>query len=70
MPISWPIIVAGVLGLALAACIWWAYFDVSSIAAERVLRLSEGEARARLARDAYSYLHLPMIAGIVLMALG
>ena len=50
MPISWPIIVAGVLGLALAACIWWAYFDVSSIAAERVLRLSEGEARAAGAR--------------------
>ena len=70
VPISWPIIGAAVLGLALAACVWWAYFDVSSIAAERVLRLSEGEARARLARDAYSYLHLPMIAGIVLMALG
>jgi low temperature requirement protein LtrA len=70
VPISWPIISAGILGLALAACIWWAYFDVSSIAAERVLRLSEGEARARLARDAYSYLHLPMVAGIVLMALG
>jgi low temperature requirement protein LtrA len=69
-PISAEIIGAGVLGLALAACVWWAYFDVSSIAAERVLRLSEGEARARLARDAYSYLHLPMVAGIVLMALG
>jgi low temperature requirement protein LtrA len=68
--ISWPIIGAGILGLTLAACVWWAYFDVSSIAAERVLRLSEGEARARLARDAYSYLHLPMVAGIVLMALG
>ena len=28
----------------------------------------QGEARTRLARDAYSYLHLPMIAGIVLLA--
>ncbi len=41
-----------------------------AIAAERVLRDAEGEVRTRLARDAYSYLHLPMIAGIVLVALG
>ena len=41
-----------------------------ALVAERVLRQSEGEERARLARDSYSYLHLPMIAGIVLLALG
>ena len=70
LPISWPIIVAATVGLALAACLWWAYFDVLAIAAERVLRDAEGEVRTRLARDAYSYLHLPMIAGIVLVALG
>jgi low temperature requirement protein LtrA len=70
IPISWPIVVGSVLGLALAGCVWWAYFDVVSIAAERVLRRLQGEARARLARDAYSYLHLPIVAGIVLVALG
>ena len=70
LPISWPIIVASTVGLALAACLWWAYFDVLAIAAERVLREAQGEVRTRLARDAYSYLHLPMIAGIVLVALG
>jgi low temperature requirement protein LtrA len=70
IPISWPIIAASVLGLAVAACLWWAYFDVVSIMAERVLRRLEGEDRARMARDAYSYLHLPMVAGIVLLALG
>ena len=69
-PISWPVIMASTLGLALAGCIWWAYFDVVAIVAERVLRRAEGEERARIARDAYSYLHLPMIAGIVLIALG
>jgi low temperature requirement protein LtrA len=68
--ISWPIIAASVLGLALAGCLWWAYFDVVSIVAERVLRRLEGEERARLARDAYSYLHLPMVAGVALLALG
>jgi low temperature requirement protein LtrA len=41
-----------------------------SIVAERVLRRAEGEERARLARDAYSYLHLPLVAGIILVALG
>ena len=70
IPISWPIIVGAVLGLSLAACLWWAYFDVVSIAAERALRRASGEVAARLARDAYSYLHLPMVAGIVLTALG
>ena len=69
-PISWPIIVASTLGLTVAASLWWAYFDVLAIVAERALHRAEGEARARLARDAYSYLHLPMIAGIVLGALG
>ena len=70
LPISWPIIVASVLGLTVAGCLWWAYFDVVSIVAERMLRRAEGEERARLARDAYSYLHMPMVAGIVLLALG
>jgi len=70
LPISWPIIAASTVGLALAGCLWWAYFDVLSIAAERVLREATGVERVRLARDAYTYLHLPMIAGIVLVALG
>jgi len=69
-PISTPVIVASVLGLTVTGCLWWAYFDVVSLIAERVLRRAQGEERARLARDAYSYLHLPMIAGIVLLALG
>jgi low temperature requirement protein LtrA len=70
VPISGPIVAASVLGLTLAGAIWWAYFDVVSLIAERTLRRLRGASRARLARDAYSYLHLPMIAGIVLMALG
>jgi low temperature requirement protein LtrA len=70
IPISWPIIVGSVLGLAVAGCVWWAYFDVVSIVAERALRRLRGEERARMARDAYSYLHLPMVAGIALIALG
>jgi low temperature requirement protein LtrA len=70
LPLSAPIVVASVLGLTIAACLWWAYFDVVTLMGERVLRRSEGEERTRLARDAYTYLHMPMVAGIVLVALG
>jgi low temperature requirement protein LtrA len=70
LPVSTPIVVASVLGLAVVGSLWWAYFDVVSLIAERELRRLQGEARTRLARDAYSYLHLPLIAGIVLLALG
>jgi low temperature requirement protein LtrA len=63
-------IAAALLGLVLAFGLWWAYFDVVAIAAERRFRSSEGYERLRIARDSYSYLLLPMIAGIVLVALG
>lgn len=70
LPISTGIIVASVLGIAVAAAFWWTYFDVTAVAAERELANAPEAERPRLARDAYSYLHLPMIAGIVLAALG
>jgi low temperature requirement protein LtrA len=60
-----------VLGVFLAAALWWTYFDVVALVSAR--RLSEapaGRARNELARDSYSYVHLLMIAGIVLIALG
>jgi low temperature requirement protein LtrA len=70
LPISWPVLAAAVLGLGLSAGLWWVYFDVTSLIAERALAEAREADRARLARDAYSYLHLPMIAGVVLVALG
>ena len=63
-------VTAALLGLVLAFGIWWAYFDVVAIVAERHFREAQGMRRLKLARDSYSYLHLPMIAGIVLIALG
>lgn len=70
LPLSWPIVAAAVLGLALAAALWWVYFDVTSLMAERVLGDLADVDRVRLARDAYSYLHMPLITGVVLVALG
>jgi low temperature requirement protein LtrA len=47
-----------------------AYFDVATIFVRRRLMEARGVEQARLARDSYTYLHLPMVAGIVLFALG
>ena len=62
--------VGAALGIAVIAALWWAYFDVVALVAERKLHEAQGAARGRMARDSYSYLHLPMVAGIVLLALG
>ncbi len=62
---------AAVLGVAVAAALWWTYFDVVAlVSARRLARAPEGRERNELARDSYSYLHFPMVAGIVLVALG
>jgi low temperature requirement protein LtrA len=51
--------------------LWWMYFDVVAIVAERRLtKASAGRERNEIARDSYSYLHFPMVAGIALVALG
>jgi low temperature requirement protein LtrA len=54
-----------------AATLWWVYFDVTAIVAERRLsRATEGREQNELARDSYSYLHFLMVAGIALLAVG
>ena len=63
-------VVAAILGTAIAACLWWAYFDIVALVAERRLTEAPTGEQAPLARDSYSYLHFPMIAGIVLLSLG
>jgi low temperature requirement protein LtrA len=69
-PVSTSLIIAAVLGIVLVAALWWVYFDVTALAAERRLARAEWSERARLARDSYTYLHLPMVAGVVFAALG
>jgi low temperature requirement protein LtrA len=65
------IVAAAVLGTAVAAELWWLYFDiVALVAARRLSNATEGRERNEIARDSFSYLHFPMVAGIVLLALG
>jgi low temperature requirement protein LtrA len=64
------VVLAAILGVVVSAALWWSYFDVVAIVAERKMTEAKGVARSRIARDSYSYLHLPMVAGIILLALG
>ena len=61
-------VVAAILGLLVATSFWLAYFDFFSIRGERILGEAQGPERVALARDTYTYLHFPMIVGIVLFA--
>ena len=64
------VIVAAFLGVTVSAALWWSYFDWFIFIARARLAEATGAERAALARDGYSYLHLPMVAGIVLFAFG
>ncbi|BBY47622.1 low temperature requirement protein A [Mycolicibacterium arabiense] len=60
---------AVVCGVLISATLWWTYFGLTTGAEER-MRRTAAEDRPRLALDAYSYLHLPLVAGIVFFAVG
>jgi low temperature requirement protein LtrA len=68
---TWGIAGAATLGIAILAAMWWMYFDVVAlVSARRLANAPEGKVRNELARDSYSYIHFPMVAGIILAALG
>jgi low temperature requirement protein LtrA len=65
------VVAAAGLGTAVAAGLFLLYFDVVALVAVRRLEnAAEGRERNEVARDSFSYLHFPMVAGIVLVALG
>ncbi|GAC51080.1 low temperature requirement protein A [Gordonia aichiensis] len=63
------VLAAAVLGVLIAASLWWTYFGLTA-GAEQRLKDADGPERARLARDAYSYLHLPLVAGVAFFGFG
>jgi low temperature requirement protein LtrA len=63
-------ITAALLGVTVAACLWWSYFDWVIFVGQALLEDVTGADRAAFARDMYSYLHMPMMTGIALFALG
>jgi low temperature requirement protein LtrA len=69
-PVDRDMILTSLLGFAVACAVWWSYFDWVAFVSQARLAEATGRERATLARDLYTYLHLPMVAGIVLFALG
>jgi len=63
-------IVAATLGIAVVTAMWWTYFDVVAIVAARRLAQAKGAVQIAQARDSYTYLHFPMVAGVILFAFG
>ena len=70
LPLDAGVIAAALLGVTVAACLWWSYFDWVTYVTQARLAEVTGTQRAAFASDAYSYLHFPMVAGIVLFAFG
>ena len=69
-PLTGQLVVAALLGMAVAAALWWLYFDVVAVVATSRFRETTGLERVARARDSYTYLHFPMVAGIILFAFG
>jgi low temperature requirement protein LtrA len=64
------VIAGAVLGMVVVFALWWLYFDVAAIFARRRLSELRGVDQTRLGLHAYSYLHMPMVAGTVLFSFG
>ena len=62
------LVAAVALGLLVTIALWWVYFDRVSSEAEERLRGHDDPVLA--AADSYSYLHLPLVAGIIVFAVG
>ncbi|MFE6822263.1 low temperature requirement protein A [Streptomyces sp. NPDC057690] len=69
-PASVPLLTAGVLGVGVAAGLWWLYFDVVTLLVEHRLAETRGRSRVSMAVHAFGYGHFPIVTGIVLTALG
>jgi low temperature requirement protein LtrA len=70
-PVTPALITQAVLGLALAAALWWAYFGVGDDdRAEEELTRAKPAARPALALNAYFYSYIPLLLGIVTLAAG
>jgi low temperature requirement protein LtrA len=67
-PFHAPAVTAFVLAFALSVGLWWIYFDRGATAAAE--RIGASDVPGRLARSGYTYLHLLLVAGIIVSAVG
>jgi low temperature requirement protein LtrA len=69
-PVDWSLLLGALLGIVISIALWWTYFDVVATVAERILTNLQGDSRTRLARDTFTYLHMPVVVGIIYLAVG
>jgi low temperature requirement protein LtrA len=62
------LLVVGFLAVAITCGLWWTYFPVAKPTLERALEQEPHEGRGRLARDAFSFGHFPVLCGIIAYA--
>jgi low temperature requirement protein LtrA len=68
--LSIDVVAALLLAFLSSTALWWLYFgQLAGTVLDRI-RAATAEERGRIGRDIYTYLHLPIIAGIVLVAVG
>jgi low temperature requirement protein LtrA len=70
LPVDLTLASVAVLGLLLAACLWWAYFGGDDARAEHALAAVPDERRGAVAIVAFGYWHLLMLLGIIALAAG
>ncbi|QFG22742.1 low temperature requirement protein A [Actinomadura sp. WMMB 499] len=64
------LVVAALLGLALAAAIWWTYFTGDDERAEHSLAAADDHRRTQMTMFGYFYAHIPLIIGVLVAAAG
>lgn len=69
-PIDGVIVLGSALAVTISILLWWSYFSRIAAAGEAAIERRTDAARVGLAVNAYSYVHLPLVAGVVLAALG
>jgi low temperature requirement protein LtrA len=69
-PVSLRILTVALLGFTLTVCLWLLYFRHIVPTAEQRLGDLNGPSRAWLARDTGTFLHFPLIAAVIYIALG
>ena len=65
--LSLDVALALTLAFVITGALWWLYFD--EVAEHSQRNIAESDDPGRLARDAYTYLHLPIVAGVIMVAI-
>lgn len=63
-----PVVVAAIVAVAVAGAFWWSYFTGAKADLDHALERSDGSGRSRLARDAFSIMHFPILCGVIAYA--